>query len=55
VIELDEVRHPLKRKKTSFGFGKHIVALAIGSLTGNVGIAIAKLFNGCLVGFSDGM
>jgi hypothetical protein len=55
VITLDEVWHYLQRKKTSFGFGKHIVALPTGSLTGNVGIAIAKLFSGCWIGFTDGM
>jgi transposase len=56
VIELDEVwHHYLQRKKTSLGFGRHIVALPISSLTGNVGIAIAKLFSGCFVGFSNGM
>jgi transposase len=55
VIELDEVWHYLKSKKASFGFGKHIVALPISSLTGNVGIAIAGLFSGCWIGFTDGM
>jgi len=42
-------------KKTSLGFGNHLVALPTGSLTGNVGIAIVGLFSGCLVGFSNGM
>ena len=55
VIELDEVWHYLQRKKTSFGFGKHLVALPTGSLTGNVGLAIVGLFNGCWIGFVDGM
>ncbi len=55
VIALDEVWHYLQRKKTSFGFGKHLVALPISSLTGNVGIAIVGLFSGCLAGFSDEM
>jgi hypothetical protein len=54
-IELDEVWHYLKRKKTSFGFGRHIVALPTGSLTGSVGVVIAGLFSGCWIGFSDGM
>jgi len=56
VIELDEAWHYyLKSKKISFGFGRLIVALPIGSLTGNVGIEIAKLFSGCWIGFIDGM
>jgi transposase-like protein len=55
VIELDEVWHYLKSKKTSFGFGKHIVALPISSLTGNVGIEIAKHFSGCWTGYENGM
>jgi len=42
-------------KKIGFGFGKHIVALPISSLIGNVGIEIAKHFNGCWIGYSDGM
>ena len=55
VIELDEVGHYLKSKKISFGFGKHIVALPIGSLTGNVGVEIAKHFNGCWIGYDKGV
>jgi transposase-like protein len=55
VIDLDEVWRYLQRKKTSFGFGKHIVALPISSLTGSVGVVIAGLFKGCWVGFTDGM
>jgi hypothetical protein len=55
VIELDEVWHYLRSKKISFGFGKHIVALPIGSLTGNVGVEIAKLFSGCWIGYGNGM
>jgi len=41
-------------EKTGLEFGKRIVALPIGFLTGNVGIAIAELFKGCFVGFTDG-
>jgi hypothetical protein len=55
VVELDEVWHYLQRKKTSFGFGRLIVVLPIGSLTGSVGVVMAELFSGCLVGFIDGM
>jgi len=51
VIELDDVWHYLKSKKTSFGFGRHIVALPISSLTGNVEIEIAKHFKGYWTGF----
>jgi hypothetical protein len=49
VVALSEV------KKISFGFGKHIVALPISSLTGNVGVEIAKHFSGCKIGFTNGM
>jgi hypothetical protein len=55
IIELDEVWRYLNVKKTSFGFGKHVVALSIGSLIGSVGIVIVKLFKGCFVGYSGGM
>jgi len=55
VIELDETwHHYLQKKKiTGFGFGKHLVTLPVGSLTGNAGLAIAEFFSGCLVGYSD--
>ena len=55
VVELDEVWHYLKLKKISFGFGRHIVALPISSLTGNVGVEIAKHFSGCWIGYDNGM
>jgi len=55
VIELDEVWHYLKSKKTSFGFGKHIVALPVSSLTGNVGVEMARHFKGCWIGYGSGM
>jgi hypothetical protein len=42
-------------EKTSFGFGKHIVALTISSLTENTGIEIAKHFKGCRICFTDGV
>jgi hypothetical protein len=54
VIELDEVWHYLKSKKIRLGFGKHIVALPVSSLTGNVGIEIAKYFSGCWTGYDKG-
>jgi len=44
VMELDEIWYYLKLKKTSFGFGEHIVVLPLSSLTGDVGIEMAKLF-----------
>jgi transposase len=55
VIELDEVWRYSESKKIGFGFGRHIVALPIGSLSGSVGIEIAKHFSGCWIGFSSGM
>jgi transposase-like protein len=42
VVELDELWHFLKFKKTSSGSGKHIVALPSNSLTGNVETATVK-------------
>jgi transposase-like protein len=54
-IELDEMWHYLESKKTSFGFGKHIVALPINSLTGSVGIVIVELFGECLADYNNGM
>ena len=38
VVELDEMWHYLREKKTNFGSGKLIVAVPVGSLTGNVGV-----------------
>ncbi|MDR2720608.1 MAG: hypothetical protein LBC03_07395 [Nitrososphaerota archaeon] len=55
VVELDEIGHYLKMKKMSFGFGRHIVALPISSLTGNVGFVMAGLFSGCWIGYDNGM
>jgi len=42
VIELDEMWHFIKAKKTNFGFGKHIVALQVNSSTGNVEAVTVK-------------
>ena len=42
IVELDEMWHYLGSKKTNFGSGKLIVAIPVGSLTGNVGIVIRK-------------
>jgi transposase-like protein len=46
IIELDEMRHYLRSKKTSSGYGKLIVAIPVSSLTGNVAIAIRPLLQG---------
>ena len=35
IVELDEMWHFIKAKKTSSGFGKHIVVLQVSSSTGN--------------------
>jgi len=35
-VELDEMWHFVEAKKTSSGYGKHIVAIQVSSLTGNV-------------------
>ena len=40
VIELDEMWHYIKVKKTNFGYGKRFVVLQVNSLTGNVEAAI---------------
>ena len=46
IVELDEMWHYLGSKKTSFGSGKLIVAVPVGSLIGNVGIVIRKHSHG---------
>ena len=42
VVELDEMWHFVHSKKQNAGYGKLIVALPVNSLTGNVGIVVAK-------------
>jgi hypothetical protein len=46
IVEIDEMRQYLGSKKTSFGFGRLIVAVPVDSLTGNVGVVIKKRFRG---------
>lgn len=43
VVDLDEMCHYLKSKKTDFGSGRLIVAVPVGSLTGNTGLVIKRL------------
>ena len=43
IVELDEMWHYLRSKKTNSGSGRLIVAVPIGSLTGNVAIATRPL------------
>jgi transposase-like protein len=43
IIELDEMWHFIKSKKTSAGYGRLIAVLPASSLTGNVEIVVAKL------------
>jgi transposase len=40
VVELDEMWHYLRSKKTNSGYGRLIVEIPVSSLTGNVGIVI---------------
>jgi transposase len=42
VVELDEMWHYLRSKKTNFGSGRLIVAIPVCSLTGSVGIVIRE-------------
>jgi transposase len=42
VVELDEMWHYLRSKKTNCGYGRLIVAIPVNSLTGNVGIVIKE-------------
>ena len=42
VIELDEMWHFIKSKKTSSGSGRHIAALPVNWLTGNAGTEAPK-------------
>jgi hypothetical protein len=46
IVELDEMWHFLCSKKTNSGSGKLIVAVPVGSLTGNVGVVIKKHSHG---------
>ena len=46
IVELDEMWHYLRSKKTNSGSGKLIVAVPIGSLTGNVGVVTKKHSHG---------
>ena len=43
IIELDEMWHFIKSKKTSVGYGRLIAVLPASSLTGNAEIVAAKL------------
>jgi len=43
IIELDEMWHYLRSKKTNSGYGKLIVAIPVNSLTGSVAIATRAL------------
>jgi transposase-like protein len=43
IIELDEMWHFIKSKKTSAGYGRLIAVVPVNSLTGNVEIVAAKL------------
>ena len=43
IIELDEMWHFIKSKKTSVGYGKLIAVLPVSSSTGNVEIVVARL------------
>ena len=47
IVELDEMWHYLKAKKTSSGSGKLIVAVPVGSLIGNVGVVIKTPSQNC--------
>ena len=49
ILELDEMWHFLGSKKTSYGFGKHIVEQLDNLLTGNAVKEIPKLLQGCII------
>jgi hypothetical protein len=42
VIELDEMRHFIKSKKTNAGYGRRIAALPVNWLNGNAGTEAAQ-------------
>ena len=48
VLELDEMWHFIKQKKTNCGFGKHIAAQLDSLLTGNAEVAIPPLLQNCI-------
>ena len=46
IVELDEMWHYLRSKKTNSGFGKLIVEIPVSSLIGNAGVVIRKPSHG---------
>jgi len=48
VLELDEMHHFIRSKKTNCGFGKHIAAQLDSLLTGNAEIVIPPLLKDCI-------
>jgi len=48
-VELDEMHHFIQSKKTSCGFGRHIVAKLDNLLIGNLEIEVRKPLNGCII------
>lgn len=47
IVELDEMWHFLGSKKTNAGYGKHMIVMRTGLLTGNVGIVMLPLSENC--------
>jgi len=48
-VELDEMHHFLQSKKTSVGFGKHIVEQLDSLLTGKLAIEIPQRLKNCII------
>ena len=48
LIELDEMHHFIRSKKTSVGCGRHMTARMEGYLTGKWGVEIPQLLQGCI-------
>jgi len=53
VVELDEMHHFIKSKKTNCGFGKHIVEQLDNLLTGNAATEQAQRLRKCYIGCKD--
>ena len=49
IVELDEMHHYLKSKKTSFGYGKHIVERLANYSTGKLEIEVPELLKRCIL------
>jgi len=50
IVELDEMSHFIRVKKTEYGYGRPIVEQLDNLLTGNAELVIPELLKGCITG-----